>query len=360
MGTKRIAAIALTLAIAFPAAACHSDSAPVAAPAFATAPAGSASAEARVPVPYAPGLGLPSPEFSSRQDCAVGVRALALGRSADRPLRTLIFYPAVSAAPGPGAPGGSAAPSGTASDKTGTGRAVAGGCGPRGVEVVEGADPAVGRFPLVLFSHGLRGSPERYSAAVASWAAAGFVVAAPIYPHTNENAAHFDRADIANQPGDAAYVIKRVRRIDRSAGDPLAGHIDVDRVAAVGHSAGGYTTTGLFAAKHPTWLRAGVVIAGWLAPGAFAGPPATILFLQGERDTVVPLARGRAAYDAVPWAKSYVLLPDGWHADYMAPGGRDYPLMDATVIDFLRWTLDGDEAARLRLPPSGLPAGPHK
>ena len=209
------------------------------------------------------------------------------------------------------------------------------------VERLENADPAAGRFPLVLFSHGLRGSPERYAAALAGWAAAGFVVAAPFYPHTNEHAEHFDRADIVNQPGDAAFVIKKVRLLDGTPGDPLAGRIDVDRVAAVGHSAGGYTTAGLFAAGHPAWLRAGVIIAGWLAPGAFAGPPATMLFLQGDRDTVVPLAWGRAAYEAAGrWTKFYVWLPDSWHADYMRPSGKAYPLMNAVVTDFLRWTLD--------------------
>jgi hypothetical protein len=41
----------------------------------------------------------------------------------------------------------------------------------------------------------------------------------------------------------------------------------------------------------------------------------------------------------------------------MLPGGREYPLMNATVVDFLRWTLTGDEAAHLRLPPSSFPAG---
>jgi len=327
-----MAGIALALVLAVPAAACRSCLAPTATPAFAPHSAGRAPTE---------NLGLPASEFLSRRGCPVGVRTLELGRGASRPLRTLVFYPA--------APDSTAAP-GSPRDSGGPGAA----------RVVADADPAVGRFPLVLFSHGLRGSPERYFAAVASWAAAGFVVAAPFYPHTSRGAAQFDRADIVNQPHDAAYVIKVVRGLDRVAGDPLAGRIDVDRVAAVGHSAGGYTTTGLFVARHPTWLRAGVVIAGWLAPGAFAGPPATLLFLQGARDTVVPLSRGRAAYDAAPWAKSYVLLPDSWHADYMVPGGRAYPLMDSTVIDFLRWTLTDDQAARLRLPPSGSPAALRK
>jgi dienelactone hydrolase len=196
------------------------------------------------------------------------------------------------------------------------------------------AQPAFGRFPLVLFSHGLRGSPTRYSAALVSWAAAGFVVAAPSYPHTSQESTQFHRADIVNQPADALFVLRHVRALDGTPGDPLAGHIDVERVAAVGHSAGGYTTTGLFAAGHPEWLRGGVVLAGWLAPGAFGGPPAPMLYLQGARDTVVPVALGRAAYEATPWWRSYVLLPASWHADYMVPGGKDYPMMDRTVTDF--------------------------
>jgi dienelactone hydrolase len=386
VGTKRITGAALVLAIAVAATASCSASVITATPRIA-APG---PAPAAVPVAAAP------------LQCAVGLRTLALGRGTDRPLRTLIFYPATRAPTGPtGAAAGRTAvqlgragvqpgqagvqpgqagvqpgqagvqPGQAGPDKArrkgpdkaaaASGRAggtrVRGtaGCGSGGRNLLTNAAPAVGRYPLVLFSHGLRGSPQRYTATMASWAAAGFVVAAPSYPHTALGATRYDRTDIVNQPHDAGYVIKQVRRLDRAAGDPLAGHINVDRVAAVGHSAGGYTTVGLFVARHPTWLRAGVVIAGWLAPGAFAGPPATMLFLQGDRDTVVPPARERAVYDAVPWAKSYVLLPDSWHADYMMPGGRAYPLMNATVTDFLRWTLDNDEAARLRLPPNRSP-----
>lgn len=265
----------------------------------------------------------------------VGLRVLRLARGADRPLRTLIFYPA-------------------AHERLTTPALLR--AGPRTGRAPAPA-PATGRFPLVLFSHGLHGTPEVYATAIAAWASAGFVIAAPVYPFTNVDAAHFDRGDIVNQPADAAFVIKKVRQLDRTPGDPLAGHIDADRVAAVGHSAGGYTTTGLFTARHPSWLRAGIVIAGWLAPGAFRGPPATMLFVQGAQDPVVPLAEGVAAYDAVPWPKSYVVLPDSRHADYMVPAGKQYPLMGRTVTSFLRWTLDGDEAAHQSLPHTAYPAG---
>jgi dienelactone hydrolase len=264
------------------------------------------------PVPASPAM---RPVVPSAPRYAVGLRELQLSRGDDRPLRTVLLYPAA---------------------------------GTDGDPIRRNAGPAAGRFPLVLFSHGLHGSPERYTPAAASWAAAGFVVALPAYPHTSTDARDYRRKDIRHQPADAAYVIGKVRGLDKRAGDPLAGRIDGDHVAAVGHSAGGYTTTGLFTPGHDPRLRAGVVLAGWRAPKAFGGPPATMLFIHGDSDPVVPVAEGRAAYDAVPWAKSYVLLPRNHHAAYMLPGNRGFPEMESLVTDFLRWTLTGDRAAHLR------------
>lgn len=256
----------------------------------------------------------------------VGLRILKLRRGPARPLPTLVFYPAIVP----------------------TGRHGLGG-------TVPGARPAAGRFPLVLFSHGLSGSPERYASTLATWAAAGFVVAAPTYPHTSQFTTEFRRRDIVNQPADARYVLARMLRLDVTRGDPLRRHIDTDHIAAIGHSAGGYTTTGLFTAGHDPRLRAAVVMAGWSAPGAFAGPPATMLFLQGTADPIVPVAVSRATYARVPWPKSYLLLRRDSHATYLRPGGRGYARMRSTVIDFLRWTLYGDQQARGRLPHTVFP-----
>jgi predicted esterase len=209
---------------------------------------------------------------------------------------------------------------------------------------------APGRHPLVLFSHGLTGSPDRYAATLATWAAAGFVVAAPRFPHTSEFAAPFRRADIVNQPADARFVLDRVRRLDVTRGDRLWHRIDRARMAAIGHSAGAYTTSGLFTAGHDPRLVSGIMLAGWAAPGAFAGPPARMLFLQGAADPVVPVSVSRRAYARVPWPKSYLLLPHDSHATFMRPGGAGYRRMNAAVIGFLRWTLRDDREAQRLLP----------
>ena len=69
-----------------------------------------------------------------------------------------------------------------------------------------------------------------------TWARAGFVVAAPTYPHTAAGVADFNPVDLIYQPADAEYVITQVvRRLG-----------PVGPIAAAGHSGGGVATLGMF------------------------------------------------------------------------------------------------------------------
>ncbi|WP_433369973.1 alpha/beta hydrolase family protein [Actinoplanes sp. CA-142083] len=293
-----------------------------------------------------PLLEAPPPPPVKHAAYAVGARILHLERGGDRPLPTLVFYPV-----------GRVLDVGASVSRERPKPA-----GKKRVKVVQGKlawkarPPAAGKFPLVLFCHGLSGSPERYADALASWAAAGFVVAAPTFPHTSEFTDDFRRPDIVNQPADARYVLARVQALNLTPGDPLWHRIDTDHMAVIGHSAGGYTTTGLLTAGHDPRLRAAVIMAGWAAKGAFAGPPATMLFLQGTSDPIVRVAASRRLFARVPWPKSYLLMQHNSHSTYLRPGDSGYSLMDSTVIAFLRWTLEGDESGRHRLPSAVLPA----
>ena len=288
MGTRRVGGMILAVALALIGASYSGR--PVAMPV------------APLPVPVAATATRSTPPAVAEASYPVGLRILRLRRGAHRPLPTMVFYPAVSAF---------------------------------------AAAPAPGRFPLVLYSHGLSGSPRRVATTLAGWAAAGFVVAAPSYPYTHQHTHDYRRWDIVNQPDDARYVLKRLLRLAVNPADPLAGRIDTDHIAAVGHSAGGYTTSGLFVKGHDPRLRAGVILSGWRAPGAFAGPPARMLFLQGTADPVVPMAKSRAAYARVPWPKRYLVLRGVSHANYLRPGELGYRLMDPAVLRFLRRTLKG-------------------
>lgn len=229
--------------------------------------------------------------------------------------------------------------------------------GPRPLPVVlwypaQGGQVAPGRFPLVLFSHGLHSLPELHAPLATRWAAAGFVVAAPAYPHTKRRTPRFSRDDVRRQPADAWHVIGEVLRLDAVDGDPLAGHLHVDRIAAAGHSAGGYTTAGMFTAGHSPRLRAGIVIAaGALAGTTFGGPPATLLFVHGDADRTVPVTRGRAGYERVPWpSKAFLTLPGQGHGEYLRPDRPGFEEVVRTTTDFLRATLYDDAQARRRLP----------
>ena len=256
---------------------------------------------------------------------AVGVRQLSLSRAADRPLPTTLWYPASG---------------------------VAGG-GAR-----SGATPAAGRFPVVILSHGLGGLPQHLAPVATRWAAAGFVVAAPAYPHTRQGAATFEIADLLNQPADASYVLTQVLALDTAGGDPLAEHLDTAAVAAAGHSAGGYTTTGMLAGQRDHRVRAAIVVAGGSLSGQYAGAPTPLLFIHGDADDTVPYKDGRAAYDAAQsWPRAFLTLLGRDHISYLAPGGAGFDKVVATTTDFLRWTLYRDAAAKGRLASDGTSAG---
>ncbi|WP_247684975.1 hypothetical protein [Micromonospora sp. C31] len=146
-------------------------------------------------------------------------------------------------------------------------------------------------------------------------------------------------------------------RLDARAGDPLAGHLDVARIAAAGHSAGGFTTAGMFTSGRSGRLRAGIVIAGGGMAGGFAGPAAPLLFVHGTADRIVPATVGRAAYHRTTGPSSFLSLLGQGHGEYLTPGRPGFDQVIATTTDFLRWTLYGDETAGRRLPADARRAG---
>lgn len=232
---------------------------------------------------------------------AVKTRKLQLSRGKDRPLPTTVWYPAAGKGP----------------------------------------------FPVIIFSHGLTAAPSDYANILARWARAGFVVAAAAYPHTSAGVADFDVIDLLNQPADASYVLTQVLALDGKAGDPLAGRLDRDHLAAAGHSGGGITTLGMLSGTRDDRLTAAAVLAGrQVLPGTFTGSAIPVLFVHGERDETVRYADGLAAFKAVPWPKGMLTLPGAGH---VVTGGKDFDLVADATADFWRWTLYGDAGAQRRL-----------
>ncbi|PRY31486.1 alpha/beta hydrolase family protein [Pseudosporangium ferrugineum] len=204
-----------------------------------------------------------------------------------------------------------------------------------------------GPFPVIVFSHGLTGQPSDYASLLSRWARAGFVVAGAAYPHTSSGVADFNVLDVINQPADASYVLTKVLALNTKDGDPLEHRLDTAHVAAAGHSGGGITTIGMLSGNRDDRLTAAVVLAGrQVLPTPFAGPKTPVLFVHGKLDRTVQYADGLAAFDAVPWPKAMLTLPQGGH---VTTGDADLSLVATATTDFWRWSLYGDAAAKKRL-----------
>jgi fermentation-respiration switch protein FrsA (DUF1100 family) len=209
--------------------------------------------------------------------------------------------------------------------------------------------PAVsgsGPWPLVVFGHGFATTPFRYRRLLRAWAAAGYLVAAPVFPLGNANAPGGpDESDIVNQPRDMSFVITRLLAASASAGSVLHGLVERSRVAVAGQSDGAETA---FAAAcqrpwHDRRVRAAVVLSG-----AELGrhvrlvshtPP--LLAVQGTADRINPPIYSLDLFHAVGRPKFLLLLRGAGHLPpYTKPGSR-LAAVERVSIAFLDHYLRG-------------------
>ncbi|MCQ4159793.1 dienelactone hydrolase family protein [Roseomonas sp. GC11] len=124
--------------------------------------------------------------------------------------------------------------------------------GPFQINASQDAPLAQGRFPVVLLSHGRRGTPLSHRDLAAHLAREGFIVVAPTH-----------LGDAASQPlenDQVRVLINRPRQaiaaLNAALGDArFSGHADTGRIGMVGYSAGGYTALIVAGAK-PDFARA--------------------------------------------------------------------------------------------------------
>jgi len=214
-------------------------------------------------------------------------------------------------------------------------------------------------YPLLVFAHGSGGLGTGYDVLLRTWAAAGYVVAAPAFPIARDDAEAGDWViDLPKLPGDMSYVIDQVLRLNGDAGSPLRGAVDPERVGVAGHSMGGITTLAIAGNTccHDDRIKAAVVLAGRETPygsGQFWAKIATpILLVHGDEDSNVVYTDGRRAYaDAPPPRFLLTIL----HGDHGTPYTGDMAnvqsaLVTDATLDFLDQYLHGasDGVARLQ------------
>ncbi len=215
---------------------------------------------------------------------------------------------------------------------------------------------ADGPFPLVIFGHGFAVTPALYALMLQSWARAGYVVAAPVFPLENADAPGGpDEADLTNQPADMSFVISEMLAAARAGAGPFSGLIDSSQIAVAGQSDGG--DTALAVAYDPTYrdprVSAAVILSGAEIPGiggfTFPAGSPPLLATQGTADTENPPSATNAFFDVAPRPK-YLLRLFG--AEHLPPYSDQQPqlgIVERVTIAFLDGYLKHRAGALQRL-----------
>jgi dienelactone hydrolase len=201
-----------------------------------------------------------------------------------------------------------------------------------------------GPFPMIVFGHGFDVTPLLYARLLHSWAQAGYVVAAPVFPLENADAPGGpNEADLSNQPADMSFVITRMLASSATASDPLGGLLDSTAIAVAGQSDGGDTALAVAYDQRfrDPRVSAAVILSGARIPtaGGFTFPANSppLLATQGTADTVNPPSMTDAFYEAASRPK-YLLHLLG--AEHLPPYSDQQPQL-GIVERVTRTFLDG-------------------
>lgn len=208
-------------------------------------------------------------------------------------------------------------------------------------------------FPLVVFSPGYDIDVAPYDSLLASWASAGYVVAAVVYPFTDPDYGPVDENDIVNHPADLRFAITQLLAISGRSGSALSGKINPAEIGLAGHSDGGVVT---LTAAHGSCcqdprIKAAAILSGseYAAFGGtyLAGSNVPLLVVQGSADSInVPVCSSQA-YDTATSTKWYLGLDGAAHLTPYVDAGTDQQVVLHVVTDFFDGELKGQPTLSL-------------
>lgn len=208
---------------------------------------------------------------------------------------------------------------------------------PEAAAPIQEAPAVEGRFPLIIFAHGVNNLAEYFVWLGASLAREGYVVALPTFPLSRAEIGFYD--DYVNQPADVSFIVDEILANSQDDDDPLAGRVDSERVAVGGYSLGGATVLGVTfnsCCADPR-VEAAFSIAGGPLPfesGEYDYSGATpLLVVQGIQDQTVPVAVGDSIFDAAEPPVHYLRLNEADHGTLFS--GEEIGLVESAVLAFV-------------------------
>jgi predicted dienelactone hydrolase len=219
-----------------------------------------------------------------------------------------------------------------------------------------------GPLPLVVFATGYQGTATNYAPLYDHWVKAGYVVAAPNFPLSGENApGGSSAADVKNQPADVRFVLDQVLKLDKKRGSKLHGLIDAKRIGLAGKSLGAITVleVGYNPAERDPRFKAVISLTGAVGNGQhFTGITTPLLLVHGDADTSISIDSSRSAYAAANSPKFFVTIIGSTHGSAFG-GASDPPsrAVERTTLDFLDAFVKGKNAGLTRLQTDGNVSG---
>jgi len=191
-----------------------------------------------------------------------------------------------------------------------------------------------GPLPVVVFAHGWDSDPDVYRSLLDSWAAAGYLVAAPVLPDSTDTLPGRPISNYPAQAEDLSFVITQLL-----AGK--AGTIDPQRIAVAGHSDGG--TDIALLALNPAYadhrIRAYLSLSGEIpagVPGPWGVPtPGALLVVVGSADQYGLAPRSAQVYEAAEMTKAMITVTGGDHLDTYVASTASAVALRAETVRFL-------------------------
>jgi len=191
---------------------------------------------------------------------------------------------------------------------------------PSSVNEVEGAPPAPGKFPVVIYVHGFGAHAD--DPYLHPLAAAGYVALAIKFPLTNHDAPGGpDVADLVSEPADVSFVISQLARLPDGDAD-LRATVDPTEIGLIGGSAGALVAHLL---TYDPALRDGrikAVIEQSCSCGHAAWPVdvrVPVMLMHGTADPVIPYESSSSGFSAAPSPKYFLTLTGAKHIQYDEP-----------------------------------------